>query len=150
MNNLNPKQPIGLTLVEVMIGMTILGIVIGSSLLAVVQVRELNYRSDATRGAYTALNGELENLRTQTFAQLSASVTSADANATSSTSTSTSSINGVSYNVSRTLQFEDSAKEIVLANVMITWTFGDRESSITGRSLFTINGLSDKKFSTAN
>ncbi|WP_309399511.1 pilus assembly FimT family protein [Cerasicoccus maritimus] len=155
----------GFSLVEIMIGMTILGLVMGASLLAIPEIRELNYQSDSMRSGFTVLNSELESLRTQTFDQLSESISGSSEeddnsllakligisdNSNSVTTKSKSTLNNVDYSVVRELSFVDSAQEVIESTVTIEWSLGGRTKSVVGRAIFTKDGLSDKKFSTAN
>ncbi len=148
-----------------MIGMTILGLVMGASLLAIPEIRELNYQSDSMRSGFTVLNSELESLRTQTFDQLSESISGSSEeddnsllakligisdNSNSVTTKSKSTLNNVDYSVVRELSFVDSAQEVIESTVTIEWSLGGRTKSVVGRAIFTKDGLSDKKFSTAN
>lgn len=153
----------GFSLVEVMIGMTLLGMVLGSCLIALPEIRALAYRSDDLEMGYTELNSEFENLRTRTFAQLAATIaaqgaTDSDAaallgvasSASIAHTQSTVARNGVSYEVNRYLAYDDDDSAVILALAQVNWTISGRPQSVSGRVVFTENGLSDKKFSVAN
>lgn len=151
-----------------MIGMTLLGMVMAASLMALPEIRALNFKSDAMRMAYSNLNSELENLRTQTFDQLSTTITSSGATSsgggglggllgvdspstpTSTQSTHTVTQNRVQYTVQRELSFLDSEQKLLECTVTVLWVFDGQTKSVSGRAIFTKDGLSDKKFGIAN
>ncbi|WP_269537892.1 prepilin-type N-terminal cleavage/methylation domain-containing protein [Cerasicoccus fimbriatus] len=171
--NMPQRRSPGLSLIEIMVGMTILGLVMGASILALPEIRQLNFTSDSVRSGYTVLNSELENLRTQTFDQLAQEITSSGSSQSGSggglfgglggllgigeeesptevKSNSTATVNNVDYAVTRQLEFTDSSQEIIQSTVSINWSVKNRPHSIVGRAIFTKDGLSDKKFSSAN
>lgn len=172
-NNMRHRRSSGLSLVEIMVGMTIMGMVMGASILALPEIRQLNFTSDSVRSGYTVLNSELENLRTQTFDQLAQEITSTGSSQSDSEgglwgdlgdllgigeeesptkvkSNSTATVNNVDYAVTRQMEFTDSSQEIIQSTVSINWSVTSRPQSIVGRAIFTKDGLSDKKFSSAN
>lgn len=162
-----------------MIGMAILGIVLGASLMAIPEMRELSYRSDRLRSGFTVLNSELENLRTQTFDQLATSITGPaeveddndegggggllgglggflgfggqeEQEETTPTSVYTQGsvkLNNIDYGITRQLEFVNGNQAIIRSTVVVDWPGGQ---TLTGQAIFTQDGLSDKKFSTAN
>ncbi|WP_309385259.1 pilus assembly FimT family protein [Cerasicoccus frondis] len=159
------RRRAGLSLIEIMIGMAILGLVMAASLMAIPEIRELNFRSDSVRSGYTVLNSELENLRTQTYDQLSDTITNSGSSPSGGLlggllgleeendqvqTKSTVTLNSTAYTVVRDLQFMDSAKEIIQTTITVDWSSAGRSQNIVGRAIFTKDGLSDKKFSTAN
>lgn len=170
----SPRQ--GFSLIEVMIGMFILGLVLLSCLIALPEMRELTYRSDSMRLAFAQLNAEIEGQRTRTFDQMaedindSATTTTTQSDnggllgtllgggATTTTTTgdavhhTSKSVtqNDFTYAVDTYHHFIDDEDEVIEAIVVVNWTFAGRDQTITGKAIFTKDGLSDKKFSPIN
>ncbi len=128
--------------------MSILGMVLLSCLIALPEMRALTYRSDGMRFAFAQLNAEIESQRTRTFEQMAQDIEDAtgDIHHTSKSVTQ----NNFTYTVDTYHEFMDASGKIIETAVVVAWTFSGRDQEITGKAIFTNDGLSDKKFAPTN
>ncbi|QYY36053.1 hypothetical protein [Ruficoccus sp. ZRK36] len=156
------------SLMEVMIGMSILSVVLLGCIAALPQLRKISYRSDGMRMGFTHLNATIEGYRTLTFDQMDDRIdsggTSANADQLNSLlgrtvatsgeavahSTSQVAQNSVTYTVDSFLQYLDGDDGAIRVTVVVQWTYNGESYLIHSQAVFTEDGLSDKKFSTAN
>lgn len=59
-------------------------------------------------------------------------------------------MDGIDFEVKRTLSYYNTEKTVIEATVELSWEQQTQNFSITGKTLFAENGLSDKKFDIAN
>jgi len=132
-----------------MVGVLIIGLVVAGVLSSLPQLRKLVVKSEMAQTASMLANSELENFRTMSFDAIWAL---RDESAPLSGKPPVE-MNGVDY--SRTVWIKpytlngvsDQAVEIT---VTLSWELQGQSLSTTSWSVFTKDGLSDKKFSDAN
>ncbi len=163
------KTTLGFSLIEVMVGLFLLGIVLLAALAAVPEIRKISYRSDAMRLGFTHLNTAIEGLRTQTFSQMADVLDATDSsgqnqqyesqlkdysddigNEAISHTYSKVKQNNITYTTDTYLHYLDGDDQVIQAIVVISWTSMGESQSISSSAVFTEDGLSDKKFNTAN
>ncbi|WOO41774.1 prepilin-type N-terminal cleavage/methylation domain-containing protein [Rubellicoccus peritrichatus] len=167
----NPAESIclrkGMSLVEVLIGMTILSIVVMAGIAALPEIRQVTYRSDQYREAATILGAQLEELRTLTYEQLSDRI-DADQNNygdTMKSSWDNSTLEDVAYTkseitfngspytveeITNYMSWNGTTEKAIQSHVTVSWDGPIKKESISAYTVFTENGLSDRKFSLAN
>jgi prepilin-type N-terminal cleavage/methylation domain-containing protein len=134
----------GFTLIEVLIATFIFAIFAAGMLTAIPQLRKVAMRSEQYQTATNLANDQIEKFRTQAFSHLRTTSVSLGPRSLPKP------VNGVTYNVSwevvpHTLDGSDA--HAVAARVTVSWDADHfTPASKTFWTIFTANGISDKKF----